>query len=164
MTLNRTRTSFELSLSLFVVIVLLLGAVVLAVIPEVKTYQAFEDVERTVLENTRRLQREYDRLYRMKEAIDSDTQTERLEAPSDIAAVERWIAGQLPAALVKPVEGSNAVLVESRFDSPMAFYDFLDHLGSAPWILQADGNVYMEAKKGGIVVTFALTAGEAPQK
>lgn len=164
MTLKRSRTSFELSLSLFMVSVMVLGAVVLAVIPEIKTFQILKDAEHKALENTRRLQREYDRLYRMKEAIDSDTQTDRLESPSDSAAVEEWITGQLPAASVKPAEGPSAVLVESRFDTPMAFYDFLDHLGSAPWLLRADENVSMEAQKGGVVVTFTLTAGEPPQK
>ena len=158
MTLKRHNGTFELTLSLFIVVILSLGAAVWGVVPEIKTNLRLQEESRTDSAITVRLQAEYDRLYALKETTEADAAalTEQFENPADVASLLAWIKTVWQNGDVT-AEGTSGVFnVQGRADSPTAFYRFVQQLDGAPWVLALDVPVRMQAQEGGIVIAFAL--------
>ena len=93
MMLDRQSSSFELTLSLFAVIVLLLGVSVWLLIPETKTYLHLQDETRTAVQTTDRIQMEYDRLYEEKASTEAEAAalSERFENRAEAEDVLAWV-------------------------------------------------------------------------
>lgn len=160
MKLQRENTSFELTLSLFAVIVLLLGFAVGVLVPETKRYLTLEEQYEAGLRQTERLQLAYDDLYAAKEKTEAPAAAlaERFEAPLDAEAAGAWVSNLLPGADVAPEPSAVGLRVTAPVKSPMAFYAFLDRLDTAPWVLQAGPSVVMQRNGNRINITFTLQA------
>lgn len=160
MKLQRDNTSFELTLSLFVLIVLLLGFAVGVLVPEIQRYLTLEEQHQAGLRQTHRLQQSYDALYAAKEKTEASAAAlaERLDAPLDADAVGAWVSKFLPGAEVVPEPSTGALRVTAPVKTPMAFYAFADRLDTAPWVFRVGPSVVMQRNGEQINITFTLQA------
>jgi len=158
MMLDRQSSSFELTLSLFAVIVLLLGVSVWLLIPETKTYLHLQDETRTAVQTTDRIQMEYDRLYEEKASTEAEAAalSERFENRAEAEDVLAWVRKFLNEAEMVSAAPDGTFALRVRVASPAAFYGFVDQLDSAPWVLRLLSPVVMQAEAGGIAVAFTL--------
>lgn len=161
MKLQRDNSSFELTLSLFAIIVLLLGFAVSVLVPEIEHYLALQERSKADMRQTKRLQRTYDALYVAKEKSEASAAAlaERLEMPLDAEAVEAWLSKRLPKAVSEP--SGDALRITAPVASPMAFYAFVDRLDTAPWVFQVGPTLQMRRSGERITVTFTLRAAKA---
>ena len=163
MTLQRQSGTFELTLSLFAVIVVLLAVTVWVLIPEAKRYLRLEEEVQSSVQKTVRLQTQYDGLYAQKETTEADAAalSEQFENSADAASLLSWIK-TVWADTGVTVEGNNGVFgIKAETKTPASFYRFVDRLDAAPWLLSADLPVGMRAENGRITVTFTLRSASA---
>jgi len=158
--LKRQNGIFELTLALFTVILLLLGAMVWGILPEIKSYLQVQEEMHTNTLKTVRLQTEYDRLYAQKETMEADAAalSEQFENSADVPSLLGWIKTAWPEADVEVEADGTAFRVKAGVKTPTAFYRFVERLDTAPWVLALDAPVSMQAENGGIAVTFMLHA------
>jgi len=158
--LKRQSTSFELTLSLFAVIVLFLGVTIWLMIPEVKTYLRLQDEVRAAVSKSDSLQMEYDRLYEAKETMEVEEAalSDRFENRITAAQLHEWIQTVWTGAVVQASSPDGAYTVTAPIKSPMEFYGFIDRLGNAPWVLRMGPSVGFRAEGGLLKVTFMLRA------
>ncbi|WP_345970744.1 MULTISPECIES: cell division protein ZapB [Sulfurimonas] len=156
--LRRQSTSFELTLSLFAVIFLILGVTIGVLIPETKAYLQLQDDVQRAVEHSDRLQMEYDRLYEAKEQLAAeDTRlSERFENSIDATQLQAWVATVLGDATVSVTATDGGFEIAARVKTPMAFYTLIGSLDTAPWVLKVGPSVSMQADRGAVRVTFAL--------
>lgn len=161
MNLNRQNTALELPFSLFIVLILLAGMFVWILLPQVKEKLTLEQQLHVVQGKNLHLKNEYDRKYENRSAYEAEAAAlaERLENPIDAGALQNWIRKYLKDAKVSGSE-SEGFAVETLQQSPMPYYDFLEQLDHAPWILQAVPSIKMRkaAKGKGIQIHFILRA------
>lgn len=158
MKLERQNTSFELTFSVFAIIILLVGVSYGVLIPEVKHYFRLQERLHDSVQTTERLQLEYDRLYASKSVDEADAAalSDRFENPLDATRLQTWIGTILPGAAVVGRDGKKSYEVVALLDSPMAFYGFIDRLDAAPWILLAGPEIEMASEEGKVRITFTL--------
>jgi hypothetical protein len=158
MTLKRHQGTFELILSLFILVLLLLGIVVWGLLPEIKSYLHLQEEVGTKAVETARLQRTYDGLYAQKEKAEAEeaAMTEQFENPADTASVAGWIKSTWPEADVTVRQAVRAFEVQAVATSPASFYRFVNRFDTAPWVLALGNTVTMAQKGGKVVVTFSL--------
>jgi FtsZ-binding cell division protein ZapB len=158
--LRRQSTSFELTLSLFAVIVLTLGVSIWLVIPEVKNYLRLTEEVRTAVQKSDGLQMEYDRLYEKKETMEAEEAalSDRFENRVDTAQLHQWIRTVWTDAAVKASSGDGTYDVTATISSPMEFYGFIDRFDTAPWVLRMGPSVGFYTEGGVLKVAFTLRA------
>jgi len=156
--LKRQNGIFELTLTLFTVILLLLGATVWGILPEIKSYLQVQEQMQADTLNTVRLQTEYDRLYAQKETMEADAAAlaEQFENSADAVSLLGWLKSAWPDTEVSVDTDGAAFRVRAGVKTPTAFYRFVERLDTAPWVLSLDAPIAMQADKGGIIVTFLL--------
>ena len=160
MTLRRQNGTFELSLSLFAWIVVLLGVTVWVVIPETKTFLRLQDAGDATVQKTVRLQAEYDGLYAQKEATEADAAAlaEQRESRADAASVQAWLGTVWQGATVVDGNAQGAFKVQAATATPAEFYRFVDRLDAAPWVLRVETPITMRSDGSRVTVTFMLRA------
>lgn len=158
MTLQRQNGTFELSLSLFAWIIVLLGVTVWVLIPETKTYLQLSEATESAGEKTVRLQAEYDELYAQKEATEADAAAlaEQQENRADAVSVQGWLETVWKGATVVDGNVQGTFKVQASTATPAEFYRFVDRLDAAPWVLRVETPITMRAEGGRIGVTFTL--------
>ncbi|MBD3800663.1 MAG: hypothetical protein IE886_04280 [Campylobacterales bacterium] len=168
--LRRQNTGFELALSLFAVIFLILGVTVWLLIPEAKAYLQLQDEVQSAVERSDRLQMEYDRLYETKEqlAMEDARLSERFENGIDAVQLQAWIATVLKEAPLTVTASADGFGVSARLKTPLAFYALIDRLDTAPWVLKVGSSLSMQAEGNEVRVIFSLhplqrPAAPAPQ-
>jgi len=159
MMLRRQNTTFELTLSLFAVIVIVLGVTIWLLIPETKTYLGLQDEVQTAVERSDRLQMEYDRLYEYKEqaAVEDTRLSERFENGIDTVQLREWIGTvwqDAPVTVTASEDGGFEV--SALLKTPMAFYALIDKFETAPWVLKVGSPVSMRTGQGSVRATFKL--------
>ncbi|MEJ2468346.1 MAG: hypothetical protein P8Y51_04620 [Campylobacterales bacterium] len=119
MMLRRQNTSFELTLSIFAVVVLMLGVTIWLLIPEVKNYLQLQEEVHATVQKSDRLQMEYDRLYEEKEMMEAEEAalSDRFENRVDAAQLHQWIRTVWTDATVKASseEGAFGRLLRRRW-------------------------------------------------
>ncbi len=163
MKLVRQNSSFELTLSLFALIVLILGISTWVAIPEAKTYMNLQDDVRAAVKESGSLQMKYDRLYEMKEQLETEETalSERLENGTDSAELGEWIVSAWKGAVPVPGAKSGTVIVTAPLEGPKLFYRFIDRLETAPWLLVVGPSVRFFRDAGQLRVRFTLQIAEA---
>ena len=168
MKLNRTKMTFEVSLSLFAGLILVSTAAYLLLWPEIRLYEQHARKQADEAYAQGQLQQQYDRLFEEKKALEeTDTvMQERLENPADAVQLQHWIARYLPQPSVKAdkAAGPDAFVVRTMLASPVQLYDMFDASGEAPWILQWRLPVTMQKRKAGIMTTLHLRVLHLPKQ
>ncbi|WP_345986087.1 cell division protein ZapB [Sulfurimonas sp. HSL-1656] len=162
--LRRQNTGFELTLSLFAVIFLILGVTVWLLIPEAKAYLQLQDDVQSAVERSDRLQMEYDRLYETKEqlAMADARLSERFENGIDAVQLQAWITTVLKDAPLTVTASAHGFEVSARLKTPLAFYALIDRLDTAPWVLKVGPSLSMQAEGNGVQVIFSLHLLQQP--
>lgn len=160
MTLKRQSTSFELTLSLFALLLLGLGVAVWLLIPEAKACLRLQEQVREAAGKSSAMQMEYDRLYEAKEMTETEESllSDRLENGADAVQLQQWVRTALKDATLEASGGEGGFLVRASVKSPAQFYAFVDRLETAPWILRVEAPVVMRAAGGSVTLLFALRA------
>jgi predicted glycosyl hydrolase (DUF1957 family) len=160
MMLRRQNTSFELTLSIFAVVVLMLGVTIWLLIPEVKNYLQLQEEVHATVQKSDRLQMENDRLYEEKEMMEAEEAalSDRFENRVDAAQLHQWIRTVWTDATVKASSEDGTYAVTAPIKSPMEFYGFIDRFDTAPWVLRMGPSVGFYAEGGALKVSFTLRA------
>jgi predicted glycosyl hydrolase (DUF1957 family) len=160
MMLKRQSTSFELTLSIFAVLVLMLGVTIWLLIPEVKNYLRLTEEVRTTVQKSDALQMEYDRLYEAKETMEAEEAalSDRFETRIDTAQLHQWIRTVWTDAAVRASSEDGTYAVTAPISSPMEFYGFIDRFDAAPWVLRMGPLVGFHTEGGVLKVAFTLRA------
>jgi hypothetical protein len=160
MTLQRQNGTFELTLSIFIWIVVLLGAAVWVLIPETKTYLRLQETAEANTKMTARVQQEYDGLYAQKEATEAEAAAlaEQWENRADAASLWTWVRTVRPDAEVTGGADPGVFKVRTVMATPAEFYRLVERLDTAPWVLGVEAPIIMRAENGAVAVTFTLRA------
>lgn len=164
MNLDRNNATFEFTLSLFVLVVAAAALVFWALLPDVRESLQLQEMLKNEATKTQKLQLSFDGLYGKKEQLSAEVLrlNDRLENPLDVIALQRWIKQYMRDVSVAPLKRGDGYEVNATIATPTAFYEFVEALDTAPWILGISPPIKMDKADHRIDLSFTLHTARKP--
>jgi hypothetical protein len=163
MKLRRYNGTMELTMAVFVGLLLVAVAVVWGLMPAWRDHARLEADLREASLEVQRLQQAYDRLYERK-SVDENRDgriVDRLENPADAVELRQWLEAYGSDVTVDE-RRDGAFHVRVRLPSPAAFSRLVSAFDDAPWLFALGLPVSMKKAGDGLEVTFVLEVLSPP--